>query len=383
MQYQRLNYGIKGFSLLWKYAIKYGMNTKQEKIAKERLKILTFWESHGLEATIDAFAYSRRSLYNFKKSYKEQGLQGLFPKSKAPKTKRSRNWSKATMKQIRSYRDIWSNLGKEQIYILLKPWCEQNNLPCPSVSTIGRIIADAPDKMRFTPFRITRTGKMKPYRRQKVTRRPKAYKASTAGELVGLDAIERRLGSVKRYLLSFVDEASGYAIALAVPSLNSKYATHFMQCCQKIAPFKIKKSITDNGSEFNAGFAKYLKQNNIISYKTYPRSPKMNAKCERFNRTIQEQFVDTYEDLLFEDIELFNQKLAEWLFLFNTWRPHKGYGLKTPVQVIMKQLNEKNLCNLGWTHTPAIISVLILLEFLLMANLLSNIFVKIIILIFC
>lgn len=39
----------------------------------------------------------------------------------------------------------------------------------------------------------------------------------------------------------------------------------------------------------------------------------MNAVCERFNRTIQEQFVDYHEDLLFMDIDTFNEKLADWL----------------------------------------------------------------------
>ena len=44
---------------------------------------------------------------------------------------------------------------------------------------------------------------------------------------------------------------------------------------------------------------------------TYPKSPRMNAHCERFNRTIQEQFADRHEEPLFTDLELFNQKLSQ------------------------------------------------------------------------
>jgi transposase InsO family protein len=53
-------------------------------------------------------------------------------------------------------------------------------------------------------------------------------------------------------------------------------------------PFKIKSVLTDNGSEFMLHFSKYLEKENIKHYHTYPRCPKMNAHCERFNRTIRE-----------------------------------------------------------------------------------------------
>jgi len=79
----------------------------------------------------------------------------------------------------------------------------------------------------------------------------------------------------------------------------------------------------------------------------------MNVRCEPFNRTIQEQFVDFHEYLLFEDIDLFNQKLADWLFLYNSWRPHQGHGLLTSVEVIIQQQQNNALCNLGWTYTSS------------------------------
>ncbi|EHU32106.1 hypothetical protein ECDEC2A_1507 [Escherichia coli DEC2A] len=47
----------------------------------------------------------------------------------------------------------------------------------------------------------------------------------------------------------------------------------------------------------------------------------MNAICERFNRTLREQFIEFNEILLFEDLALFNQKLAEYLVLYNSKSP--------------------------------------------------------------
>ena len=60
----------------------------------------------------------------------------------------------------------------------------------------------------------------------------------------------------------------------------------------------------------------------------------MNAHNERFNRTIQEQFVDFYEDLLFTDIDLFNLKMSHWLIRYNTIIPHHSLNMKTPTQYL-------------------------------------------------
>ena len=91
--------------------------------------------------------------------------------------------------------------------------------------------------------------------------------------------------------------------------------------------------LTDNGSEFCKDFAKYIKQNNITHYHTYPRTPKQNAKCERVNRTIQEEFMIKYGNLLFYDIQRFNTELKKYLHWFNFKRVHFRFDNKlTPFQ---------------------------------------------------
>ncbi|TEW27622.1 hypothetical protein E2119_24075, partial [Escherichia coli] len=44
------------------------------------------------------------------------------------------------------------------------------------------------------------------------------------------------------------------------------------------------------------------------------------------------------------------QKLAEYLVLYNSKRPHKALALMTPVEYILKE--NKN-CNMWWTHTAS------------------------------
>ena len=56
--------------------------------------------------------------------------------------------------------------------------------------------------------------------------------------------------------------------------------------------------LTDNGSEYQGEFDEYLKREGIVHCYTYPRCPKMNALSERFNCTVQEEFVEYHEDAL-------------------------------------------------------------------------------------
>jgi hypothetical protein len=76
----------------------------------------------------------------------------------------------------------------------------------------------------------------------------------------------------------------------------------------------------------------------------------MNAHVERFNRTIQESFVDYHEDLLFTDLDRFNQKLADWLVFYNAERPHHSLGQRSPLQFLLQTQPE---CQRWWTHTPS------------------------------
>jgi transposase InsO family protein len=76
----------------------------------------------------------------------------------------------------------------------------------------------------------------------------------------------------------------------------------------------------------------------------------MNAHVERFNRTVQESFVDDHEDLLFTDLDAFNQQLANWLVFYNAERPHHTLGQRPPLRFLLEHHPE---CQRWWTHTVA------------------------------
>ncbi|MGC9008975.1 MAG: helix-turn-helix domain-containing protein, partial [Halothiobacillaceae bacterium] len=174
------------------------------KVAQERLKILTFFDKHGLAATVDAFGVSRRTLYRWKKALRESGGNpaALIPRSSVPKRKRTPTADPRLVAEIRRLRTTYPNLGKEKLSVLLAPWCEAHGIPLPSVSTLGRIIARAPDKMRLVPQRLDARGRPKPLKRSSKPRKPKGAR-TTALQCLAVDTIERVRDGLKRYLVTF------------------------------------------------------------------------------------------------------------------------------------------------------------------------------------
>lgn len=126
----------------------------------------------------------------------------------------------------------------------------------------------------------------------------------------------------------------------------------------QLFPYEIKNALTDNGSEFKKHLSALLKKNDITHYHTYPKTPKMNAHCESFNGTIQEEFVDYHANLLFDNATALNEKMKEYLTFYNTKRVRYPFKNKsTPLEALMKsEYYAKQLpaeCKNGWGYSIA------------------------------
>ena len=86
--------------------------------------------------------------------------------------------------------------------------------------------------------------------------------------------------------------------------------------------------LSDNGSEYEGQFADLLRARGIARYYIYSKTPKMNAHAERFDRTVQEEFLDYHEDLLWRgdeaNLAALNRKLAEVAALAQRGAPARG-----------------------------------------------------------
>lgn len=353
MRISSINRGVAGSRTLQEYALRFAYMISET--AKMRAKILTFWKTHGLAATEEAFGVKRRSLFYWQSRLKrDKGkLESLNKKSTAPKVRRRRLWRHEIIEEIKRLRFEHKNLGKEKLYHLLAGYCARQSLPCPKERTIGRIIKDL-GGLRIAPERITGTGRVKEYKRQKAARKPHGFVARYPGHCVALDTFEEHINGSRRYVITFIDLYTRFGYALGTASHASLAAAEFFEVVRRIFPFPFTNVLTDNGSEFKKHFAETIRQMHLTHYKTRPKTPKQNAHCERFNRTVQDEYANYHRRELWLDLPSFNDGLNRWNVFYNTKRVHGAFKNKHTPLSFMLSLDPSTLpseCKNGWPRT--------------------------------
>ena len=359
MKFIRISFGVKGFATVYNDAVKWS-HMLQEK-TKRKIKVLVFMEKHGLAAALDAFPHKRSTVLGWKKTLKDNNgrLESLNEKSTRPKSYRKANWDNIVVRFIEEQRNLHPKIGKDKLKPLLDKYCIANNLKTESASTIGRIIKHLKEKGRIlTGKKLTlsaRTGRLIEHQRIKRKKiRRKDYQPEHPGDLLQIDTVVKFIQGIKRYVITAIDLKSEFAFAYGYKNHSSQSTADFFAKLQAVAPFTIKRIQTDNGSEFDHLFRDYAEKQNIIHFHNYPKCPKMNAYIERFNRTLQEEFIDYYLDNMSRDLDDFNEKMIQWLLWYNTERPHHTLGQTPPMQYVVNYLMlnaEKS--RMLWTHTES------------------------------
>jgi putative transposase len=338
--------GTKGFALAWDRHVRFQYMITHK--TEERVRILTFWKKHGLAATKEAYQVSERSLYLWQSTLRLGGgkLEALTPQSTAPHKRHERTIPKAVEHYIIAVRSRHPRLGKDKLHALL----HQQGYHY-SVSTVGRMLGDLKKQGKLpliTPQRLHgKTGNLtdkKPIKKLKKKRRPQGVRVAQ------FDTIVRFVDGTKRYILTGIDIHTKSAFAYCYTNHGSLSASDFLHKTYQCLPSLPEAIQTDNGSEFAKYFTQEAGRMSLTHYHTYPRSPKMNAFVERFNRTLEEDFICYHKKLLAHHPGRFNEKLMEWLIWYNTERPHQSLGQKPPFQVVLEAINPQD-CNMWWTST--------------------------------
>lgn len=131
----------------------------------------------------------------------------------------------------------------------------------------------------------------------------------------------------------------------------------------KVLPFfesqelPMLRILTDRGTEFcgkveQHDYQLYLAINDIDHTKTKARSPQTNGICERFHKTILNEFYQvTFRKKLYDSLEELQKDLDEWLEYYNNERTHQGKMCcgRTPMATLLDGKRiwaEKNLAQI-------------------------------------
>lgn len=149
------------------------------------------------------------------------------------------------------------------------------------------------------------------------------------------------------YQQTFVDTYSKWAAAKLYTTKTPITAADLLN--DRVLPFLAEQKmglirvLTDRGTEYCGrpevhDYQLYLALNDIEHTKTKVRHPQTNGICERFHKTILQEFYQvTFRRKIYRSIEELQSDLDDWLAYYNNDRTHQGKMCcgRTPMQTLI------------------------------------------------
>jgi transposase InsO family protein len=238
-------------------------------------------------------------------------LEGLKDRSRRPHRLAHQKWDEETENLVLEARDSY-RYGKNRICSHLWMHHQVNISP----STVARIL-----KKYDRPF-------LKRYRKQGSFIR---YAKDIPGERVQMDVCKIATGI---YQYTAIDDCSRFRVLYTYSRRTAKNSIDFLERVVEQMPFPIQRLQTDRGKEFFAYcFQDKLREYCIKFRPIKPRSPHLNGKVERSHQTDLQEFYITAN---LKDPQL-NDRLEEWQFHYNWYRPHSSLNGKTPMHIVVEK----------------------------------------------
>lgn len=302
------------------------------KEACQRLEWIIFYRtkaSGNASLTCRHFGIVPKTFYKWLNRFDESNLRSLEDRSKAPKRVRQKEFTPIQYVRVVALRKQHIRYSK---FKLLKLY--QASYPDDQVISAWKIqCIIEKSKLYYHPKKQQRINRKRQLsnKRKRIT---ELRQRPTHGFLLCLDSIVIYWKSQKRYILTAIDKYNKLAFARMYTTHSSFSSRDFLYRLQYLLNGKIENIQTDNGSEFHKHFDQACSQLKIQHYFSRNHTPKDNAVNERFNRTLQEEFIALGN--MTNDAKYFNQRLTEWLIHYNFQRPHQTLDYMSPINFIYK-----------------------------------------------
>jgi transposase InsO family protein len=311
--------------------------------ARLRLEWLIFYETVGAQnatATARYFGISRETFYYWRRRFGMARLRGLEDEPSTPKTTRSWRPDPVVLERMLALRRRYPAWGKETLAAVYWTW-------------YGEKVSPWQFQRMISQFRMQRSRARRPgnRRRDRTAKQRISYAVRrNARQLWQLDTVVLAIGRHRRYVVTAVEHATKLGYAYAYERATSRAATDFLSRLAWFTGRPTRVVLTDNGSEFAGRFDAACKRHTMVRYYSRPRRPTDNPECERFNQTLQREWLEAGNEAI--DVTELNRTLAEWVATYNRVRPHHALGLRTPVAVAQETrvLSTKSPAVAGISH---------------------------------
>lgn len=336
------------------------MTNTEAKILKPKLGVLELAKQLGsVSQACKAMGYSRDSFYRFKKLYEnggEEALREISRKKPIVKNRVPAHVEKAVVDlaienpalgQVRVSQELLQRGVVVSAGGVRSIWL-RHDLETMSKRLKALEARSAQEGILLTEEQIVALEKAKSKREAhgEIETHHPGYLGAQDTYFVGT-----MKGVGRIYQQTFIDTYSRVAFAklylertaiTAADMLNDQVIPFFDE--QEIGLLRI---LTDRGTEYcgkveSHPYQLYLGIENIDHTKTKANHPQTNGICERFHKTMKNEFYDiAFRKKIYTSLEELQTDVNHWIHKYNEQRPHSGkhcYG-KTPMQTFRETLH--------------------------------------------
>lgn len=331
--------------------------TLNEKIIKNKLGLLNLAQELGnVSKACQVMGFSRDTFYRYKSAVEQGGVEALFEQTRRKPNLKNRIDLRTEQAVIEMSLDnpalgqvrLSNELRKQGVFIspsgVRCVWL-RNNMHCFKLrlSALEKKVAEEGLILTETQVAALEKKKEDDVARGEIETEHPGYLGSQdtfyVGTLKGVGRI---------YQQTFVDTYSKVAFAKLYTMKTPITGADLLN--DRVLPFfdrhqmSILRILTDRGTEYcgkadSHDYELFLALNDIDHTKTKARSPQTNGICERFHKTILQEFYQiAFRKKVYRDTEELQNDLDTWLEFYNNERTHQGKMCcgRTPMQTLLE-----------------------------------------------
>jgi hypothetical protein len=295
--------------------------------AKNRLEwIIHHQEYNNARLTCRHFGIKPRTFYKWKNLFDEKNLRTLEDRSRKPEAVRQTKRTPEQEIQMIALRKEFIRLGAKKLAKIYE-------------SRFGKFISAYQFESVIKKYRLYYNPQKNERARKKRRNSVKKLRITNYHpkkkpfKLFEVDTIVLHWCGVKVYILTAIDRLTRVAFSRAYSSHSSRAAADFLKRLRMLVGDEFAV-VPDNGSEFHGEFLKAAKEMQLTVAFARVRQPKDKPQVERFNRTLQDEFIALGNNHI--SVPELNRRMTKWLVHYNFERPHQSLRYLAPLPWLVK-----------------------------------------------
>ncbi|RUM65758.1 MAG: IS481 family transposase [Sulfurospirillum sp.] len=341
----------------------------QEKIIKNKLGLLNLAKELGnVSRACKVFGYSRDSFYRFKRLYEEYGEEGLQEVSRKQPNLKNRVPKEvedavvAFAIEYPAYGQVRASNELKKLGTFISPGGVRNIWLRHNLQTMKLRLKALEEKVAKENLILTEAQVQALERAKEEKVAHGEIETLFPGYLGAQDTYY--VGNVKGvgriYQQTYIDTFSKVVFCKLYDRKNALVAADLLN--DRVLPFyeeqdiKLLRMLTDRGTEYKGSrehheYELYLSIEDIEHTFTKAKSPQTNGICERFHKTVQQEFYAVaFRKKIYKSIEELQHDLDEWLYHYNYERTHQGKNCEgmTPMECFEKSKHLAQVKMIGY-----------------------------------